>query len=61
MCLLLDLVKKGRNKALLCLGGGGKLRSQFKGIGEGGCNPTAVRCGDCVAVIDDYVSMHINI
>lgn len=36
--LLLDLVRKwrGRNKALLCLGGGGKPRGKDKG--EGGCN-----------------------
>lgn len=59
MGLLLDLAWKGRNKALRCLGGGGKPKSKDKG--EGGCSTTAAQCGDCVAVIDDYVSMHINI
>lgn len=37
----------------------GKLKCEDKG--EGRRNPPAAQCGRLAAVIDDYVSMHINI
>lgn len=37
----------------------GKPKCEDKG--EGRNNPTAVQCGHFAAVIDDCVSMHINI
>lgn len=60
MSLLLDLVGEGGTESFVLLGRK-KQKLKKKDKGGGGCSSPVAQRGDSVAIIDDYVSVRINI